>query len=302
MRTKTMKLSALLFAAAVGLGGLGIPATTHAAAVQPAANTLLNTAKASDSHDKVTLTGVAQFDGNYIKINLSRETSSYPGNFAALNYDDEGKPYLSDGSLIRVDAAISNPEGIQFKSPRWISGGDANKAVIVLQTGWLDEKQRASLASSELSVDLKLQGIQDPYTLKFSFKKGGLVRNITASAAKSDKQFKIQANRVAVGEASVRIGLTVTGVPEQAHAIGYDAYDDLGNKVEFIARESTKTSKDTTTEDLLLQKIRPDAQYLTLRPYEAVFEKGNSGAYKLDAKGDVVKNYNKQLEIKIPLK
>ncbi|MFF2017839.1 DUF5643 domain-containing protein [Paenibacillus sp. NPDC058177] len=302
MRTKTMKLSAFLFAATVGLGGLGIPAAIHAAAVQPAANTVLNTAKASDSHDKLTLTGVAQFDGNYIKINLSREGTLYSGNLAGITLNAKGEPYLAEGTLIGVDATISKSEGTPLKSPRWISDGDANKAVVVLQTGWLDEKQKASLASSELSVNLKLNGVQDPYTLKFSLKQGGLVRNIQAPAPKADKQFKIQTNVVAVGEASVRIGLTVTGVPEQAQAMAYDIYDNLGNKVEFIARESAKVTKDTTSEDLLFEKIRPDAQYLTIRPYEAVFENGNSGVYKLDAKGEVVKNYNKQLEIKIPLK
>ncbi|WP_419885476.1 hypothetical protein [Paenibacillus sp. B-A-8] len=34
----------------------------------------------------------------------------------------------------------------------------------------------------------------------------------------------------------------------------------------------------------------------------ALAVKGTAGAYKVDAKGKVVKNYNKQLEIKIPLK
>jgi hypothetical protein len=303
MRTKTMKWSAILCAAAVSLGGLGIPAATHASAVQPSANTALNTSKASDSHDKLTLTGDAQFDGNYIKINLSREGALYSGNLAGITLNDKGEPYLAEGTIVGIDAKISKPEGTQLKSPRWISDGDANKAVVVLQTGWLDERQKASLASSsELSVNVKLDGIQNPYTLNFTLKYGGLVRNIQSPAPKSDKQFNIQTTRVAVGEASVRIALAVTGVPEQAQAIGYDVYDNLGNELNMIARESTTITKNTTSEDLLFEKLRPDAQYLIIRPYQAVFEKGNTGAYKLDAKGNVIKNYNKQLEIKIPLK
>lgn len=149
---------------------------------------------------------------------------------------------------------------------------------------------------------MKLNGIEDPYVLKFSLKQAGVARNIQLPALKKDNQFEIKTNRVAVGETSVRIALAVKGVATQAQALGYDIYDNLGNELEYIARESVATTHNTVSEDLLFEALRPAAEYLIIRPYQAVFEKGTAGAYKVDAKGNVVKNYNKQLEIKIPLK
>lgn len=149
---------------------------------------------------------------------------------------------------------------------------------------------------------MKLNGIEDPYVLKFSLKQAGVARNIQLPALKKDNQFEIKTNHVAVGETSVRIALAVKGVATQAQALGYDIYDNLGNELEYIARESVATTQNTVSEDLLFEALRPAAEYLIIRPYQAVFEKGTAGAYKVDAKGNVVKNYNKQLEIKIPLK
>lgn len=301
MKKMTTKLSVIL-SAAVCLGALGMPALTQAASVQTAAEASLNTTKVADSHDQLTLKGSAQFDGNYIKIDLSREGSLFSGMLAGVTLNDKGEPYLAEGTILAVDAKLTNSGGIDFKSPRWISDGDANKAVVVLQTGWLTEQQKASLASSELSIHVKLNGIEDPYVLKFSLKQAGVARNIQLPALKKDNQFEIKTNRVAVGETSVRIALAVKGVATQAQALGYDIYDNLGNELEYIARESVATTHNTVSEDLLFEALRPAAEYLIIRPYQAVFEKGTARAYKVDAKGNVVKNYNKQLEIKIPLK
>lgn len=256
----------------------------------------------ADSHDQLTLKGSAQFDGNYIKIDLSREGSLFSGMLAGVTLNDKGEPYLAEGTIVGIDAKLAQPGGIDLKTPRWISDGDANKAVVVLQTGWLTEQQKASLASSELSIYVKLNGIENPYVLKFSLKQAGLVRNIQLPAIKKDNQFEIKTTRVAAGETSVRIALAVKGVATQGQALGYDIYDNLGNKLESIARDSIAATQNTVSEDLLFEAPRSAAEYLVIRPYQAVFEKGNTGAYKLDAKGNVVKNYNKQLEIKIPLK
>lgn len=307
MNKKTMKLSVIV-SAAVALGALGMPAATQAAAAQttaaqPAAGAVLNLQKATASHDNVTLQGNAQFDGNYIKINLSREGALYSGALAGVTLNDKGEPYLAEGTIVQVDAKITQPGGIELKSPHWISDGEAGKAVVVLQTGTLNEKQKASLAASaELSIAVKLNGVQEAYTLKFSLKQTGVLRNIQPPALKKDSHLEVTTTRVTAGESSVRIGLAVKGIPEQAQAIGYDIYDNLGNPLEYIARESVATAKNTVSEDLLFEGLRPAAQYLVIRPYQAVFEKGTTGAYKLDTQGNVFKNYNKQLEIKILLK
>jgi hypothetical protein len=301
MKKMTTKLSVIL-SAAVCLGALGMPALTQAASVQTAAEASLNTTKVADSHDQLTLKGSAQFDGNYIKIDLNREGSLFSGMLAGVTLNEKGETYLAEGTIVGIDAKISGPGGIDLQSPRWISDADANKAVVVLQTGWLTEQQKASLASSELSIHVKLNGIEDPYVLKFSLKQAGVARNIQLPALKKDNQFEIKTNHVAVGETSVRVALAVKGVATQAQALGYDIYDNLGNELEYIARESVATTQNTVSEDLLFEALRPAAEYLIIRPYQAVFEKGTAGAYKVDAKGNVVKNYNKQLEIKIPLK
>lgn len=279
-----------------------MPALTQASSAQPAVEASLNTTKVADSHDQLTLKGSAQFDGNYIKIDLSREGSLFSGMLAGVTLNDKGEPYLAEGTIVGIDAKLTQPGGIDLKTPRWISDGDANKAVVVLQTEWLTEQQKASLASSELSIHVKLNGIDEPYVLKFSLKQAGLVRNIQLPAIKKDNQFEIKTTRVAAGETSVRIALAVKGVATQGQALGYDIYDNLGNKLESIARDSIAATQNTVSEDLLFEAPRSAAEYLVIRPYQAVFEKGNTGAYKLDAKGNVVKNYNKQLEIKIPLK
>ncbi|KWX78496.1 hypothetical protein SAMN05216191_102271 [Paenibacillus jilunlii] len=306
MRKKTIKL-AVIVSASVWLGVLGIPAATYASGVQPAAEAILNTPEASDSHDELTLKGKAQFDGNYIKLNLSREGTLYSGNFAGITLNAKGKPYIAEGTIVDIDAKITQPGGIELMFPRWSKDGDINKAVVVLPIGWLNEEQKAGLAAaSEISVNVKLQGVQEPYVLKLPFKQEGVVRNIQPPAPKADSQFQIGTTRIAAGEGSVRIELAVKGVPEQAHHIGYDIYDNLGNELDMIARDSKPytrdTIKDTIFEDLLYGAVRPDAEFLIIRPYQAVFEKGNQGLYKLDAKGNVIKNYYKQLEIKIPLK
>ncbi|CQR51637.1 hypothetical protein [Paenibacillus riograndensis] len=306
MRKKTMKL-AVIVSAAVCLGALGMPAATYASGAQPTAEAILNTPKASDSHDGLTLKGKAQFDGNYIKLNLSREGNLYSGNIAGITLNAKGKPYIAEGTIVDIDAKITQPGGIELKSPRWSKDGDINKAVVILPIGWLNEEQQASLtAASEISVNVKLQGVQEPYVLKLPFKQEGVVRNIQPPAPKADSPFQIETTRIAAGESSVRIALAVKGVPEQAHNIGYDIYDNLGNELDMIAMESDAYNKDaikgTIFQDLLYGAIGPDAEFLIIRPYQAVFEKGNQGLYKLDAKGNVIKNYYKQLEIKIPLK
>jgi hypothetical protein len=103
------------------------------------------------------------------------------------------------------------------------------------------------------------------------------VRNIQLPAIKIDNQFEIKTTRVAAGETSVRIALAVKGVATQGQALGYDIYDNLGNKLESIARDSIAATQNTVSEDLLFEAPRSAAEYLVIRPYQAVFEKGNTG-------------------------
>ncbi|GGH46649.1 hypothetical protein GCM10008014_09430 [Paenibacillus silvae] len=86
----------------------------------------------------------------------------------------------------------------------------------------------------------------------------------------------------------------------------YEFVDDSGRQLDYLTAFGTddNNKEKALYHDIVLTPIQANAKSITIKPFYPEMEVpgATNGAYKLDADGEIVKNYIEELEMKVPLK
>lgn len=310
---KVMSTAAL---AAMLLGGT-VLGHADAAAVKTSANSNSTQIMAAASTISVTQSGItlrvtkAVYDGNHVSITIKRSGKGFTGGITEGKLDSKTGEYIMEkGSIsnmnILIDGKSIHSTGSLSQRPSlsWKTGGDPNTAIITLtDASQLGGNIKAFPDKFKLNAAVTLEGVSKPFTLDIPIQKGSskpvvLKPNLT----KKSNGLSMTLNKATLTTTSTRLQLILKGPGK--NSISFDVVDDQGRQLNMISGRGTdeNNKKGDYYYDILLDGLGKNVNSLTIKPFKPELKDDASGQYKLDSKGNIIKQYMKDIEIRLLVK
>lgn len=269
-----------------------------------------------DTHDGITLSiPAAAFDETRLSFALERSRTGYS---APLNGSiDSGTtgPAQEKASISDIDLLI-NGQSI-FSKEQWGKGPyimskptqDPDKIIFTLVDGANQGDTQLALPDMiNLTALITLKGIDAPFRLTVPIQKNGekpLV--IEPKLVKQARGIQLSLEKVEFTTLSTRLHLMTKGISANANQLQYDIIDDQGHELNLLvgnARRRGNSGDDDLYSDYLVDPLNPEVRSFTIKPYFPAFadEKAQTGLFKLDVNGNMVKTYVKELEMKVQVR
>ncbi|MGE7823941.1 DUF5643 domain-containing protein [Paenibacillus sp. NPDC093718] len=273
------KLCKVMSTAAFAAMLLGGTVLGHADAAAEKTSASSNSAQimAAASAISVTQSGItlrvtkAVYDGNHVSITIQRSGKGYTGGITGGKLDSKTNEYVREKGSIRDMSILIDGKSIhgsgslsQRPSLSWRAGADPNTAIITLtDASQLGGNIKAFPDKFKLTATVSLEGVSKPFTLDIPIQKG------------SDK-----------------------------NSISFDVVDDQGKQLDMISGRGTdeNNKKGDYYYDILLDGLGKNVNSFTIKPFKPELKDGTSGQYKVDSKGNIIKQYMKDIEIRVLVK
>lgn len=314
---KVMSSAALV---AILLGGAAWGNAETANAKEAAKNTASSsTAQKVSTSASVTQSGItleiskAVYDGNYVSITVKRSAKGLSGGITEGKYDSNTNKFIRPKGAIRdldilIDGKSTRTFGTSMgtrPSVKWKTGVNSDSALITLMdASQLGGNIAAFPDKFRVTAKITLEGISKPYSLAIPIQKSAtkpvvLKPNLTQKSG----NLSMTLNRVSVTSSSTRLQLILKGQGKNSN-INYDFVDDQGNQLDMISGSGSDENNKNGDfyYDFLLDGLGKNAKSLTIKPYKAEYMDDDSGRYKVDNKGEIVKNYMKNFEMTVSVK
>ncbi|MBX4151943.1 MULTISPECIES: DUF5643 domain-containing protein [Paenibacillus] len=271
---------------------------------------------ASATQGEITLSATkAIHDGNHIQIIIERSGKELSGEITG-KYDPELEDVIyAEGAINNLDVLIDGKPLHSLGNAladrpdlRWGTVGNDAIQISLSDASWLGKNIKPLPDKFKLTANVYLEGTKKPFKLNIPIQKSAekpvvLQPNVTKTSGKMTMTLK----KAALMSTSSRVQLILKGYEknrEEYQSISYDFVDDQGNKLEMISARGTdeNNKNDDMYYDFILEKLDKDVKSITLKPYKPEFIEGNSGPYKLDSDGNVIKHYIEDLEMTFSVK
>ncbi|OAB36875.1 hypothetical protein PMSD_11265 [Paenibacillus macquariensis subsp. defensor] len=270
---------------------------------------LATTVNHSDTHNGVTLSvPQVMYDGTRVSIAIQREAQgmtsnlfgSYVNSEGIVIFEPEGTKGTMKGTKLFIDGKTYGGSGMH-----WKAGADHNSVIIEFLS---NQGPDYSLLPSqfELTLEITLEGIHKPFIMDISVKntlKNSIV--LTPDVTLSHDYVTITLKKVELSPVTTRLAFVLDGtsrkIPEKYRfggssmlSLDYDVFDDQGNELKQLSGQGGYAYK-----DLLYEPLSTTSTFFTIKPYTNVYKDKNAGEYLLDKEGWPIKEYVKELEMKI---
>lgn len=317
---KIYKVMSSATLAAILLGGAAWDNAEAAIAKETAKNTTSSSSVQKESTSaSMTQSGItlgiskAIYDGNYVSITVKRSAKGLTGGITEGNYDSKTNEFIQPKGAIRnLDILIDGKSTRTFgksmgtrPSVKWQAGANSDTALITLMdASQLGGNIGAFPDKFKITAKITLEGISKPYSLAIPIQKSAtkpvvLKPNLTQKSG----NLSMTLNRVSLTSSSTRLQLILKGQGKNSN-INYDFVDDQGNQLDMISGSGSDENNKNGDfyYDFLLDGLGKNAKSLTIKPYKAEYMDDDSGRYKVDNKGEIVKNYMKNFEMTVSVK
>ncbi|WP_068614036.1 DUF5643 domain-containing protein [Paenibacillus tuaregi] len=283
----------------------------------------VNTNKAgvkSVSHQNISL-GISKvtYDGNVVLLEVQRDGKGLIGGITDSKWDDQkDERILEKGAISTIELFINGVSVNTYggsnlwerPSLSWEAGSTKDKVLISMADAtWLGEKAslKALPDQFKLTAKIKLEGVNELYTLDIPVQKeAGSALKLSPNLTKKSGDLSMTLKKASVTSQSTRLQLIVKG-QEANSTILYDFYDDQGKRIDTISGgrgTDENGAKGVMYNDFLLNTQGKALKSITVKPFKPVFAEpgATSGQFKVDDKGDVVKEYIQDLEMNLKIK
>lgn len=270
----------------------------------------------SDTHDGVTLSIPAvAFDESRLSFALERSGTGYSAPLNGSIDSGTAGPAQEKASISDIDLLINGQS--MFSKEQWGKGPyimskptqDPDKIIFTLVDGANQGDTQLALPDMmNLTALITLKGIDAPFRLTVPIQKNGEKPHvIEPKLVKQARGIQLSLEKVEFTTLSTRLHLMTKGISTNANQLQYDIIDDQGNELSLLvgnARRRGNNGDDDLYTDYLVDPLNPEVRSFTIKPYFPVFadEKAQTGLFKLDANGNVVKTYVKELEMKVQVR
>ncbi|MFS0869883.1 DUF5643 domain-containing protein [Paenibacillus xylanilyticus] len=306
---KVMTTAALTGVLIGGAAWVVTSMTEHAAAKAPAvqniaAKKVANTAGITQGG--ITL-GVSKafYDGNYIDISLQRSGKGLVGGMADRKFDEKTMKEIVEKGSIKDIKILINGKSIGGGAMGWGPGSTTDTAIIRLSDpSWLGGQLKAFPNKFKLTAKITLEGVSKPYTFDLSLQKtAGKAVALKPNVTKITGDLTVNLSKLNLTSTSSRIQLIAKGKQSD---ISYEVVDDQGKELDIFSIQGSDENNKAGDMyyDFVLSPLGKNAKSITIRAYKPKFAVAGatSGAYELDADGNIVKEYVKELEMKVKVK
>ncbi|MBT2291943.1 hypothetical protein J7E73_22995 [Paenibacillus albidus] len=282
----------------------------------------------SDTQSGMTVS-VSQilYDGTRLAVTLNRNATEMLTHFAGSYKDSKGniavEPEGAKGVIKKLEWFINQqtPDGRTESYPVdsvYTAGAD-NQTVLVRVTDYSNSGLNGQVSLPEkftIKLKLTVAGIEEPFNISIPVTKIGNSIVLKPAATKTFDGVGVTFNKAELTPFTTRVAISVQGLPGKVSkrfgsgaaalsAIGYDVVDDQGKALKFIGGQGSPelSTSNKSNQDLLFEPFVTTPKFITVKPYLNVFKDGKqTGEYLLDSKGMPVREYIKELEIKVPVK
>lgn len=276
-------------------------------------NGLTNEVNLSQTHDGITLkVPHAIYDGIRLSVAVQREANNYSGGI--FDHEVVGKGF--DTKYIYQKGAINSfnilINGKSTFEPAILSkfGMRTNDPDLAIFQVTEDTKfQKRQLPDQfTLTLILGVEGAKTPFTFEIPVQKQTEQLTYPLSVTKQSADYKLELATIQFTPITTKVKLNI--VLENAiknrlkdYKLLYELWDDKGPLQHFSSGIVRMGDQGVITQELLFDRFEEIPQEITLRPFlpELVDPSKESGQFKVDANGEIVKHYVKELEIRIPI-
>ncbi|MFB5675049.1 DUF5643 domain-containing protein [Paenibacillus terreus] len=290
------------------LGGIAWGSIDTAAEAKGAASTDTSKSNASNkvssTQSGITINAAnAMYDGNYLRVELKSTGKKLDKKliekieFFEILVDGKSIYEYGGGSIAKRPTLGLSP------------GPDADIVYLTSSdASWLGGNQEAYPDKFKLTIKITLEGVKDPYTMEMPIQKSAEQPVVMKQEqTKKSGNLSMSLKQVRATSASTRLQWVLSGKDkEMMHDLMYDFVDDQGRELEVLDGKGTDENNANGDYyfDYIIKALDPDAKSITIKPFTPEMEDPNatSGAFKLDSNGEIIKNYNKDLEMTISVK
>ncbi|MEC0258921.1 DUF5643 domain-containing protein [Paenibacillus lautus] len=313
---KICKVMSTAAFAAMLLGGTAL-GYADAAAEKTSASSNSAQIMAAASAISVTQSGItlrvtkAVYDGNHVSITIQRSGKGYTGGITGGKLDSKTNEYVREKGSIRDMSVLIDGKSIhgsgslsQRPSLSWKASADLNTAIITLtDASQLGGNIKAFPDKFKLTATVNLEGVGKPFTLDIPLQNGAgkpvvLKLNIT----KKSNGLSMTLNKATITSTSTRLQLILKG--SDKNSISFDVVDHQGKQLNMISGRGTdeNNKKGDYYYDILLDGLGKNVNSFTIKPFKPELKDGASDQYKVDSKGNIIKQYMKDIEIRVLVK
>jgi len=304
----------------VALAGMilsGVAWGTAQAATQPSAKAQ-SAVSGHATQEGVTLSvAKALYDGNHVRIELKRSGKGFDGKLVGGEIDEKTGDYLlGKGSISNIKMAINGKSineyggGDHAKRPTLVWGPKGNDTAIIYLTdaSQLGGNLEAFPDKFQLTAEIDLEGHKKPFKLKIPVQKTAEKPVVVKpNVTKASGNVTLKLNKATLTSTSSRLQLIMEGYkqhPEANQDILFDFVDDQGHIIERISGSGTdeNNTKGDMYYDFVLEAVGKSAKSITVKPFKPVTIDDGSGRFEVDANGEIVKQYIKELEMTVSVK
>ncbi|OIB00932.1 hypothetical protein AK95_00525 [Paenibacillus sp. LC231] len=273
---------------------------------------------ASVTHEGVTLR-IPQvvYDGTRLSLAVKREGEGFTGRITDVEVINEGKgtshrfqrgaitdvEMLIDGTSIH-DLSLSDKPGLIGKPT-----SDPNVVMYEL-IGFSRLNHSPSIPDQfQLTAKISLEGIDAPYIFHIPVRKNTDQIIVSSGETREWNGLQISLEQLKFTPITTDLIMNLERLDKSGklgdHNLLFEVWDDRGRELGRISGKGVYRDDRQQQQQLELIfdrfEVAPDS--ITIKPFLPVFQDpiANSGLYKVDSKGEVVKTYLKELEITIPV-
>ncbi|MBP1906768.1 hypothetical protein J2Z32_003432 [Paenibacillus turicensis] len=276
-------------------------------------NGLTNEVNLSQTHDGITLkVPHAIYDGIRLSVAVQREANNYSGGIFDREVVGKGfdtKHIYPKGAINKFNILINGKSTFEpaILSKFGMRTNDPDLAIFQVTEDTKFQKRQLP-DQFTLTLILGVEGAKTPFTFEIPVQKQTEQLTYPLSVTKQSADYKLELATIQFTPITTKVKLNI--VLENAiknrlkdYKLLYELWDDKGPLQHFSAGIVRMGDQGVITQELLFDRFEEIPQEIILRPFlpELVDPSKESGQFKVDANGEIVKHYVKELEIRIPI-
>ena len=279
-------------------------------------NGLTNEVNLSQTHDGITLQ-VPQviYDGVRLSVAVQRESNNYSGGIfdvEVVGKDEDSKVVYSKGAINSFNMLIDGKPTYKYEQHLSLMGKPTSHPDLALLqlTDYNGAQKRQLPDQFTLTVILGVEGAQTPFTFELPVQKRTEKLTYPLALMKQNEDYKLSISEIEFTPITTKIKLNILleNVIEEdrlkENDLLYEIWDEKGSKLQPISGGiGMMGEQGIITTELLFDRFEEIPTGIIVKPFlpELVDSSKESGKFKEDADGEIVKHYVKELEIRIPI-
>jgi mRNA-degrading endonuclease RelE of RelBE toxin-antitoxin system len=277
-------------------------------------NGLTNEVNLSQTHDGITL-HVPQviYDGIRLSVAVQREENNYSGGIFDREVVGTGfdtKHIYQKGAINRFNILINGKSTFESAKLSLFGMRTNDPDLAIFQVAEDTRTQKRQLPDEfTLTLILGVEGAKTPFTFELPVRKQTEQLTYPLSVTKQSADYKLEMTTIQFTPMTTKVKLNIVlenGIKNRIkdYKLLYELWDDKGARLQhFSGGIARMGDQGVITQELLFDRFEEIPQEIILKPFlpELVDPSKESGKFKEDANGEIVKHYLKELEIRIPV-